>query len=68
MYLAQKILAQKTIGGKIYYKIKWDDIGGRSFPDSWTRGDGVSEALKDHFYQFYTKTGTRRKVPLANRN
>ena len=64
LYAAEKILAQKTINGEVCYKIRWSKIGDKSFPDSWTRGDGVGEELKEHFYKTYTKLGFPRKKPL----
>jgi len=57
-YVAEKLLATRTSGGKKYYKVKWK---GDNVKPTWEVSTDISDALKRQFHITRTVNGRRRK-------
>jgi len=57
-YAAEKIVGQRKVGGKVWYKVRWIEEGAE---DSWTLAADVTQGLVDRWLVTHTKEGKLRK-------
>lgn len=65
-YTAEKIVRSKKAQNELWFAIRWP-IGpdGIRPKNSWSTLEDVNQPLLDAYYKIFTKTGTKRRSPLA---